>query len=100
MFRLREALPNTPNVESFPGVAVSRWTGVKPSSLALNTLRQARVSQQESDRTRRGVVLGRDGRPIRAPEAIYYEMLTCERCGASYPACGWCPFCNPRGNRR
>jgi hypothetical protein len=50
--------------------------------------------------SRRGVVLGRDGRPVRAPEAIFFEMLRCERCGASYPACGWCPFCNPRGNRR
>jgi hypothetical protein len=35
----------------------------------------------------------------RVLDAVYYEMLTCERCGASYPACGWCPFCNPRGSK-
>jgi L-lactate utilization protein LutB len=51
--------------------------------------------RDERDRARRnmGTVLGRDGRPVRAPEAIFYEMLTCERCGASFPACGQCPFC-------
>jgi hypothetical protein len=52
------------------------------------------------ERPKHGVVISRDGRPVKAPEAIFFEMLRCERCGASYPSCGWCPFCNPGGRRR
>jgi hypothetical protein len=33
-----------------------------------------------------------DGRVVELG-AVYFEMLTCEHCGASFPACGQCPFC-------
>jgi hypothetical protein len=74
MFSIRDALPNTADTQAVVGVAVSRSTGEQHSSPVGVTREQY--------------------------SAVFYEMLTCERCGASYPACGWCPFCNPRGRRR
>jgi hypothetical protein len=80
-------------------------TPAHPRGLLRAVLNVSSKDERDGARRSAGTVIDRMGARLE-PVAVFFEMLTCERrrngqrCGASFPACGWCPFCNPRGVRQ